>query len=167
MNEAMKLRIKAFCLMAAFSAAFLIGCQRESTTAGGGETLSGAGDSFASLDAMIAQAKAESKLVLLDFTGSDWCPPCKMLQAETLSKPEFLSYANSNLVFVEVDFPNAKKLAAGIESRNETLKNKFQIEGFPTLIALDANGKELWRTVGYGGGGPKPLIAQLEAVRPK
>ena len=30
------------------------------------------------------QAKSQKKLVLLDFTGSDWCPPCKNLHKTVL-----------------------------------------------------------------------------------
>ena len=47
-----------------------------------------------------AQAKKESKLVLLNFTGSDWCPACKKLDAEVFSKKEFSDYAKKNLVLV-------------------------------------------------------------------
>ena len=50
-----------------------------------------------------AQAKKESKLVLLDFTGSDWCSWCKKLDAEVFSQPQFADYAKKNLVLVEVD----------------------------------------------------------------
>ena len=52
-----------------------------------------------------AQAKSEKKLVMLDFTGSDWCGWCIKLHNEVFSKPEFSEYAKKNLVLVEVDFP--------------------------------------------------------------
>ena len=51
-----------------------------------------------------AEAKTENKLVLIDFTGSDWCPWCIKLDKETLSQPEFADYAAKNLVLVKVDF---------------------------------------------------------------
>ena len=56
-----------------------------------------------------AQAKAEKKIVLMDFTGSDWCPPCKALHKNVFSTQEFQEYAAKNLVLVEVDFPRAKQ----------------------------------------------------------
>ena len=37
------------------------------------------------------KAEKEKKLVLLDFTGLDWCGWCKKLDAEVFSKPEFAS----------------------------------------------------------------------------
>ena len=52
-----------------------------------------------------AKAKAEKKMVLVDFTGSDWCPPCKALHNNILTSEEFVKYAKDNLVLVEVDFP--------------------------------------------------------------
>src|ERR1051326_4751371 len=56
-----------------------------------------------------AQAKKENKLVMLDFTGSDWCGWCIKLNKEVFSKPEFVDYPKKNLVLVEVDFPRSKK----------------------------------------------------------
>ena len=62
-----------------------------------------AGAGLAGLTAAIALAKAEKKVVLLDFTGSDWCGICKRLNKEVFSTPEFVQYAAKNLVLVEVD----------------------------------------------------------------
>ena len=55
------------------------------------------------------EAKTEKKLVLLDFTGSDWCGWCIKLDKEVFSKPEFQDYAKKNLVLVELDFPQQKQ----------------------------------------------------------
>jgi thiol-disulfide isomerase/thioredoxin len=59
--------------------------------------------------AALAQAGREKKLVLLNFTGSDWCPPCKRLEADVFSRPEFRAYAAKNLVFVKIDFPRKRQ----------------------------------------------------------
>jgi thioredoxin-related protein len=90
-----------------------------------------------------AQAKTENKLVLLDFTGSDWCGWCIKLNKEVFNTPEFAEYAKKNLVLVEVDFPRKKKLSAEQKSANEALSKQYGIEGFPTLILLDGSGKKL------------------------
>src|SRR5512140_2965556 len=55
----------------------------------------------------LEKAKTENKLVMLDFTGSDWCGWCIKLNKEVFSKPEFIEYAAKNLVAVEVDFPRS------------------------------------------------------------
>src|SRR5438132_10051707 len=90
-----------------------------------------------------AEAKTEHKLVMLDFTGSDWCGWCIRLHKEVFSKPEFAEYAKKNLVLVEVDFPRKKQLAPEQKKANDALGAKYQIEGYPTLIVLDGNGKKV------------------------
>src|SRR5712692_1191148 len=80
----------------------------------------------------IEKAKTEKKLVLLDFTGSDWCPPCKALKKNVLSSPEFEKFAKDNLVLVEVDFPRSKPQTEELKKANEALSKKFKIEGYPT-----------------------------------
>jgi protein disulfide-isomerase len=112
-----------------------------------------------------AQAKADKKLVLLDFTGSDWCPPCKALHKNVLSKPEFEAYAKTNLVLVEVDFPNQKPQSAELKKSNEALQEKFKVDGYPTIIVLNAEGKELYRNSGYSGVTVKAFIAELDKLK--
>jgi len=113
------------------------------------------------------RAKKESKLVLLDFTGSDWCSWCKKLDAEVFSQPQFADYAKKNLVLVEVDFPAQKKLDAALAKANDALKVKYKIAGFPTLIALKPDGAVVWNQVGYLEGGPKAVIAKLDEAKKK
>jgi len=114
-----------------------------------------------------AQAKSENKLVLLDFTGSDWCVWCKKLDAEVFSQQAFADYAKSNLVLVEVDFPAQKKLAAALAKANDALKDKYKITGYPTLVVLKPDGTVVWNQVGYMEGGPPAVIAKLEEAKKK
>ena len=111
------------------------------------------------------KAKAEKKMVLMDFTGSDWCPPCKALHKNVLSSAEFVEYAKKNLILVEVDFPTAKKQTAELKKANSELAKKFGIDGYPTIVVLDSNGKELSKNSGYGGEKPKEFIAKIEALK--
>lgn len=116
----------------------------------------------------LIQAKAEKKLVLMDFTGSDWCPPCQMLAKKVLDQPEFAAYAKTNLVLVQVDFPRLKPQADAVKAASAALAGAFKVEGFPTLIALNPNSTTVWRTdgvtMGFLEGGPQGLITQLEAA---
>jgi len=114
-----------------------------------------------------AQARKESKLVLLDFTGSDWCPACKQLQADVFSKKEFSDYAKKNLVLVEVDFPVQKKQAAALAKANDALQDKYKISGYPTLIALKPDGSVVWKQQGGVAGGPAALTAKLDEAKKK
>jgi len=111
-----------------------------------------------------AQAKTEKKLVMLDFTGSDWCGWCIKLNNEVFSKPEFAEYAKKNLVAVEVDFPNKKKLSAEQTKANDALAKKYNIQGYPTIIVLDSEGKKVGE-LGYMKGGPTAFIAELNKLK--
>lgn len=111
-----------------------------------------------------AQAKTEKKLVMLDFTGSDWCGWCIRLNKEVFSQPEFAEYAKKNLVAVEVDFPNKKKLSAEQTKANDALAKKYNIQGYPTIIVLDSEGKKVGE-LGYMKGGPTAFIAELNKLK--
>ncbi len=111
------------------------------------------------------KAKAEKKFVLIDFTGSDWCPPCKNLHKTVLVAPEFTQFAKDNLVLVEIDFPNGKPQSAELKAANKELAKKFKVEGYPTVIVLDAAGKEVFKEVGYGGTPAKDYVAKLAKLK--
>lgn len=117
----------------------------------------------------LATAKAARKCVLLDFTGSDWCGPCIEIKKVVFSKPAFLSYAKTNLVLVEVDYPMRKVLPEKAKKQNELLRHQYGIDrsGYPTVILLDPNGKILGQMEGYGGERPADIIAWVEKLRPK
>src|SRR4051812_33484659 len=109
----------------------------------------------------VAKAKEENKLVMLDFTGSDWCGWCIKLHKEVFSKPEFAEYAKKHLVLVEVDFPHTKKLSPELKKANDELLAKYKVEGFPTIVVLNAEGKKVGET-GYVEGGPKAWLGEFE-----
>jgi len=89
------------------------------------------------------------------------------LHKEIFSQRQFADYAGSNLVFLTLDFPRKFHLSADAAATNQLLAAEFKIAGFPTLIALDGNGKEVWRHLGYLDGGLKKLSAELDGARPK
>ena len=117
------------------------------------DTKEGAGKGawLSSYDKALEKAKADKKLVIADFAGSDWCPPCKALWSTVLSQQEFVDAQSSRAVLVEVDFPHQKPQDADEKKRNEELAEQFKIEGFPTVMVLDSTGKELGRVVGFDG----------------
>jgi protein disulfide-isomerase len=110
------------------------------------------------------EAQANNKLLLMDFTGSDWCGWCIMLNKEVFSKPEFKEYASKHLVLLELDFPRSKRMPPEISAQNERLMMKYRIQGFPTVIVFDSQGKPLG-ALGYEAGGPKVFIDHLEKLR--
>jgi protein disulfide-isomerase len=110
------------------------------------------------------EAQSGNKLLLMDFTGSDWCGWCIMLDREVFSKPEFKDYASKNLVLLELDFPRSKQMPAATAAQNRQLAIQYQIQVFPTVLVLDGKGKVVG-TLGYVRGGPGAFIAQLEKLR--
>jgi protein disulfide-isomerase len=111
-----------------------------------------------------SQAKNENKLVLMNFTGSDWCPWCIKLDEDVLSKPEFTDYAQTNLVLMRVDFPRFKEQPDSLRAANADLAQKYGVQGFPTLVAVKPDGTQVWTQTGYPEGGPQALIKQLDGA---
>jgi len=111
------------------------------------------------------EAKASHKLLLLDFTGSDWCGFCIQLDKAILQQPQFKDYANKNLVLMEVDFPRRKAQSAETQKQNMELARRYQIEGFPTLVVLNGEGKTVWRYDGLYQGGIAAFLAELDKAR--
>jgi protein disulfide-isomerase len=112
-----------------------------------------------------AAAQADKKLVLLDFTGSDWCSWCKKFDKEALSTDTFADYAKANLELVKVDFPNKVEQSDALKAANKALKEKYKIEGFPTFVVLDASGKEIGRQEGYTEGGADAFIKEINGFK--
>jgi protein disulfide-isomerase len=109
------------------------------------------------------RAKAENKALLLDFTGSDWCGWCIKLKKEVFDQPAFQEYARKNLIMVELDFPRSKELDPKEKEQNQKLAQEYQIEGYPTIILLNARGREVART-GYQEGGPEKYVDHVKEL---
>ena len=101
--------------------------------------------------------------ILIDFSGSDWCGWCIKLDNEVFSQSEFKAYAKDNLVLFLADFPNSKPQSAEVKSQNEKLSKKYGAQYFPTVILVDAEGKELERT-GYKPGGAAAYVEHLKSL---
>ena len=108
------------------------------------------------------EARAENKMLLMNFTGSDWCPPCMMLEKAVFAKPEFRDYAADHLVLLEVDFPRRKNLSDEQRAENTKLAQKYGIEGFPTVIVLDPSAEPLGQFGYVQGLDAKKVIEVLD-----
>jgi thioredoxin-related protein len=110
----------------------------------------------------LAQARADNKMVLLDFTGSDWCPWCIKFDHEVLDTDAFAAYAQNKLELVLVDFPRTKPQSDDLKQANQALGRQYNVNGYPTFVLVNYAGNELGRQVGYAAGGPSAFIAKLE-----
>jgi thioredoxin-related protein len=107
-------------------------------------------------------AKAEHKLILLNFSGSDWCGPCIRMHKEIFEGASFTDYSEKNLVLVNADFPRLKKheLSKDQQAKNDQLADKYNKEGiFPLTVLLTPDGKVLKEWKGF------PPISSEEFTR--
>ena len=119
------------------------------------------------LDEALAKAKAEGKLVYACFSGSDWCYWCKKLEKEVLSDPLFVVGVMDDYVLVFIDSPqNKARLSDHATAENKKLTKKYGIEGYPTALILDGDGKKVGKT-GYREGGAVEYVEHLKSFRKK
>ena len=117
------------------------------------------------LDEALAKAKAEGKLVYACFSGSDWCGWCMKLEREVLSKQEFIDGVKNDFVLVFIDSPQDKAvLSERAKAENGKLTKKYGIQGFPTALILDGDGKKIAET-GYRRGGAAEYAKHLKSIR--
>lgn len=101
-------------------------------------------------EAAKAAAAKDSKDLFLEFTGSDWCPPCKLLKAKILDQEAFKKDAPKGFVLVKLDYPRDKSHQTESEiAQNKGLQKHYEIAGFPTVILADAAGRPYAKTVGF------------------
>ena len=117
------------------------------------------------------QAKTEAgesgKVILLNFSGSDWCGPCINLKKKIFDSEEFSNYATGHLLLVNADFPRLKKnqLSAEQTKQNEALAEKYNHEGsFPYTVLLNADGSVLKKWSGFPDETPEMFVQEIKSV---
>jgi len=116
------------------------------------------------MPAALEKAKAEGKDILVDFTGTDWCVWCIRLKDEVFTQSEFKENIPDDFVLVMLDFPREKPQTDEVKAHNAEWQQKFEIQGYPTIVLTDASGEEYART-GYREGGPTPYVEHLNELR--
>jgi thioredoxin-related protein len=89
-------------------------------------------------------AQKENKYIIMNFSGSDWCTNCKRLHKSLFETDAFKSYADNNLILLNLDFPAKKKnlLPKEQQKYNDALAEKYNKSGrFPTVLVLTPEGK--------------------------
>jgi thioredoxin-related protein len=113
------------------------------------------------------EAKANHQLILLNFSGSDWCGPCMMMRKNFFESQVFSEMADSNLVMVNADFPRKKKnqLNKEIADQNDELAEQYNPSGkFPYTILLDENGKVLKAWDGLPEESPEKFTKSIKNI---
>ncbi|WDE96451.1 thioredoxin family protein [Lentisphaera profundi] len=94
-------------------------------------------------------AKDNKKFLFINFTGSDWCGWCKLMDKSVFSDPTWGEFAKKELSLVYVDFPKASHLVpAKFLTQNDELKKQYQVKGYPTYIVLSPDGQQLLGRLG-------------------
>jgi thioredoxin-related protein len=117
-------------------------------------------------------SKKTKKPILANFTGSDWCGWCHRLSAEVFNTPEFKTWADKNVVLLELDYPRTKVQSEEIKAQNNGLMQAFQVQGFPTIwvfnVDMDKQTKkynivQIGKT-GYMRGGPQAFTGAIDGM---
>ncbi len=102
------------------------------------------------LEGALARARAEKKLVLVDIYA-EWCAECKELDEKTWPDKGVKQWLTQNAVAVRID----------TDAKRQDLAEKLKIRSYPTVILLDADGRELRRILGFQK--PETMKAWLES----
>lgn len=86
-------------------------------------------------------AAISQRPILAVFLSRDADPNSRLLWEETLDSRKFKTYARKNLVRLLVDFPETTPMAKETREQNKQLKEEYDVEEFPVILLLSANGE--------------------------
>ncbi|MEN9535757.1 MAG: hypothetical protein RLZ22_1306 [Verrucomicrobiota bacterium] len=130
-----------------------------------GQAFAGGEGWITDFDAAKKSASESKKDLLIDFTGSDWCGWCIKLNDEVFKHDAFKAGVKDSFVLVEIDFPRDKaKLSDEARKKNTKLGEKYAVQGYPTILLCDAEGRP-YAATGYQKGGPEKYVEHLNGLR--
>jgi len=155
-------RVRPFLLIALFFSCVLSAVVASDVATEGAE----AGRWTMDYEAAVALADEKDLAILLNFTGSDWCGWCKLMDEAVYAKDEWKEYATSKLVLVTLDFPRDTSIVPEqFVEQNERLREKYAVRGYPTYLILDSDGETRLGQLGAGRDmTPAKFIEQVEGV---
>lgn len=122
---------------------------------------------FTNLDEAKATAVKNNQLILINFSGSDWCGPCVRMYKEIFDSEVFKLFANDNLVLLNADFPRQRKnqLSKAQQKENDHLAELYNPEGkFPYTVLITTDGKVLKDWDGYPREGMSGFMEEIKQV---
>ena len=109
-----------------------------------------------------AQAAKEGKPILMEFTGSDWCPPCKALHKNVLVKDIFKEEMPKHYILLKLDNPKDKSKQTDAEkAQYKELAREYKVTGVPSVFLADAEGKPFFKNSGYSGQSADEWVEQM------
>jgi thiol:disulfide interchange protein len=108
--------------------------------------------------AAAAEASAmHRRPILYDFTA-DWCGPCNRLKAEVFSDRG--QAAQIATLFLPARVLDRRQEDGANPAIVDSLQKHFAVQGFPTLVAVTPDGREVGRVLGYPG-----PVATMDSLR--
>jgi thioredoxin-related protein len=109
----------------------------------------GARTEWIGFDQAMSRAAVEKKFVITDYYTS-WCKWCKVMDEKTYTDAGVVEAINRNFLAVKIDGESPEQLAyQGKQMSQMELTQLLKVEGFPTTIIMDAQGKVLVQIAGY------------------
>ena len=109
-----------------------------------------------------AQAAKEGKPILMEFTGSDWCPPCKALHKNVLVKDIFKEEMPKHYILLKLDNPRDKSKQTDAEkAQYKELAREYKVTGVPSVFLADADGNPFFKSSGYSGQSADEWVEQM------
>lgn len=93
----------------------------------------------ASWEAVLAEAKAQNRLVFVD-AYTTWCGPCKMMDSRTFPDPRVAAFFGANFVNAKFDMEKGE---------GAILARRYEVVAYPTLLFINANGEVVHRGLGF------------------
>ena len=116
-------------------------------------------------DAAKTAAAVAGKAILVEATGSDWCLPCRQMEAEVFSRPDFLTSVTGSFVLLRLDYPRNRTQNERLRVQNKQLADRLGLTAFPTYLLLDAQGVPYGRHEGYVPGGVAGFVAMTTELQ--
>jgi thioredoxin-related protein len=110
-------------------------------------------------------AQKNNKLILLKFSGSDWCLPCMRMEKDVFAQDNFVKFAEGHLEMFNADFPrqNKNKVSSDVAKQNDHLADLYNRSGhFPYTLLLKPDGTVLKAWDGYHGENTAAMIDQIQ-----
>ncbi|GAA4827990.1 thioredoxin family protein [Algivirga pacifica] len=120
---------------------------------------------WTSFDKAMEQAQAEDKIVFVDVY-TDWCYWCKVMDKNTFTDTEVIEYMNKYCVSVKLNAEAEETLNfRGEEYSNRAFVRSIGVRGYPSLLIISPDGKQL--EVKAGAHSAEELLSLLQKYNKK
>ncbi|WP_164112159.1 MULTISPECIES: thioredoxin family protein [Sphingobacterium] len=114
------------------------------------------------------EAAEKRELIVLNFSGSDWCIPCIKFHKNIIETDVFQKLISGNTaIYLNVDFPRSKKNQPleAIKKENAELADLYNPKGiFPYTLVLDADGKIIKTWEGLPAENAEAFASQIQRL---